>query len=82
MAQKTVAGGGTGKKSGTSGGKMSAEDQEIFIKNLLVRCKSEVADNNDGTRKYTLKIMKFVWNVVFSLPTSSSRIYLNEIQYY
>lgn len=55
MAQKTVAGDGTGKKSGTSGGKMSTEDQEIFIKNLLVRCKSEMLDNNDGRKKLTLK---------------------------
>lgn len=49
MAQKTVTGDGTGKKSGTSGGKMSAEDQENFIKNLLVRCKSEMSDTNDGS---------------------------------
>lgn len=51
MAQKTVSGDGTGKKSGRSE-KMSTVDQEVFIKNLLIRCKSEVSDTNDGTSKY------------------------------
>lgn len=48
MAQKTVTSDGGSKKNG-SGEKMSAEDQENFIKNLLIRCKSEMSDTNDGT---------------------------------
>lgn len=44
MAQKTVASDG-GNEQNAGGEKVSAEN---FIKSLLIRCKSEITEANDG----------------------------------
>lgn len=49
MAQKTAVPSDGSRNKNSSDEKMSAEDQENFIKNLLIRCKSEMSDTNDGT---------------------------------
>lgn len=48
MAQKTVVPSDVSRNKNSSEEKKSVDDQENFIKNLLIRCKSEISDTNDG----------------------------------
>lgn len=52
MAQKAVAG---------DEDKVTAEAQESFIKNLLIRCKNELTDTNDGV------YLRSLFNIFYSL---------------
>lgn len=55
MAQKAVAGDSNSNRNAIGGEKISADDQENFIKNLLIRCKSELSDTNDGALNLLLE---------------------------